>query len=142
MQIVALNFLSKPLHTGELSPMNEIAIETLSTFGVGIFCITAAIMVLALFFKLSARVSDSAVEPDSVAIRGVLKKDTWATVHMTGSEKTFERVKFVGFTNSASIKHHLPYQLDGMVILEDPLGCKFLVRAKNIRMIVVEKEKK
>lgn len=54
--------------------------------------------------------------------------------------QTFERVRFVGFTYTASMKTHLPYELNGMVILEDQRRCRFLVRAKAIRMIVVEPE--
>jgi hypothetical protein len=71
-----------------------------------------------------------------MAVRGVLKKDTWAAVHMQGGE-TFERVRFVGFTNTESLKTHLPYDLNGMVILEDAAGKRYLVRAKAIRMIVI-----
>ena len=71
-----------------------------------------------------------------MAVRGVLKKDTWVTVHMTGAE-TFERVRFIGFTNTESFKTHLPYDLNGMVILEDSEGRRYLVRAKAIRMIVI-----
>ena len=61
-----------------------------------------------------------------MAVRGVLKKDTWATVHMQGG-KTFERVRFIGFTSTEGIKTHLPYELIGMVILEDPEERRFLV---------------
>ena len=56
---------------------------------------------------------------------------------MSGGE-TFDRVRFIGFTNTDSLKTRLPYELNGMVILEDERGCRFLVRAKAIRMIVVE----
>ena len=68
---------------------------------------------------------------------GILKKNTWATVHLAGAE-TFDRVRFVGFTNNESLKTHLPFELNGMVILEDEQKRQFLVRAKAIRMIVVE----
>jgi len=121
--------------------MSPAAIEMFSTFGVAILCITIAIMALAIFFHLLSYFTESGSKPDAIAIRGVLKKDTWATVHMSGSDKTFERVKFIGFTNTDSFKTHLPHQLNGMVILEDPEGCQFLVRAKSIRMIVVPPKK-
>ena len=55
-------------------------------------------------------------------------------------EETFERVRFIGFTNTESLKTHLPYDLNGMVILEDQEGRRFLVRAKAIRMIVIAPE--
>jgi hypothetical protein len=80
-------------------------------------------------------------KPETIAVRGVLKKDTWATVHMTGAE-VFERVRFIGFTSTESIKTHIPGELGGMVILEDPEGKRFLVRAKAIRMIVIAPQPK
>ena len=117
--------------------MSQAAIEMFSTFGVAILCITLGIMALALFFKLLARVSSNSTKPDTIAVRGILKKDTWATVHMAGSEK-FDRVRFVGFTNTDSMKTHLPYELNGMVILEDETKRQYMVRAKSIRMIVID----
>ena len=116
--------------------MTPEAIKTLSTFGVGILCAVLGIVALALFFTALNRLATGGAKPETMAVRGVLKKDTWATVHMSGAE-TFERVRFIGFTNTESIKTHLPYDLNGMVILEDPEGRRFLVRAKAIRMIVI-----
>ena len=119
--------------------MNDTAIEMFSTFGVGVFCIVLSIMALAVFFTLLNRINRGGAKPDTIAVRGVLKKDTWAKVYMSGSE-IFERVRLVGFTNNESLKTHLPFELNGMVILEDERGCRFLVRAKAIRMIVIEPE--
>lgn len=119
--------------------MNSTAVEMFSTLGVGVLCVVLGVMALAIFFTVLSRVNRGGAKPDTMSIRGVLKKNTWATVHMTGSE-TFDRVRFVGFTNTESIKTHLPYELNGMVILEDEVGRRFMVRAKAIRMIVVEPE--
>lgn len=119
--------------------MSQKAIETFSTFGVGVLCLALAIMALAIFFTLLNWLSTRGAKPETMAVRGVLKKETWATVHMQGGE-TFERVRFVGFTNTESFKTHLPHDLNGMVILEDPQGKRFLVRAKAIRMIVIDSE--
>jgi hypothetical protein len=110
--------------------------ETLNTFGVGILCVVLGVMALAIFFTALSWLNGGGAKPETVAVRGVLKKDTWATVHMAGAE-TFERVRFVGFTSTESIKSRLPYELNGMVILEDQEGRRFLVRAKAIRMIVI-----
>ena len=101
--------------------MSPTAIDTLSTFGVGILCIVLGIIALAIFFKVLNWLGGRGTKPDSMSVRGVLKKDTWATVHMQGG-KTFERVRFIGFTNTENIKTHLPYELNGMVILEDSEG--------------------
>ncbi|MFT5524290.1 MAG: hypothetical protein ACI9G1_004562 [Pirellulaceae bacterium] len=120
--------------------MNQTAIEVFSTFGIGVLCVVVGIMALAIFFTVLSRVSSGGARPDTISVRGVLKKDTWAKVHMSGAE-TFERVRFIGFTSTASMKTHLPFELNGMVILEDENRCRFLVRAKAIRMIVVEPEK-
>ena len=117
--------------------MNPTAIEMFSSVGVVVLCIVLGVMALAVFFTVLSRMGESGQKPDTIAIRGILKKDTWATVHMSGAE-SFDRVKFIGFTNTESFKTHLPHQLNGMVILEDANGCKFVVRAKSIRMIVVE----
>lgn len=117
--------------------MNRNAIEMFSTLGVGVLCVVLGVMALAIFFTVLSRINSGGAKPDTMSIRGVLKKTTWATVHMSGSE-TFDRVRFVGFTNTESIKTHLPYELNGMVILEDESGRRFMVRAKAIRMIVVE----
>lgn len=117
--------------------MSPTAIETFSTFGVGILCVVLGIMSLAIFFVTLNWARSGGAKPETIAIRGVLKKDTRATVHMQGAEK-FDRVRFIGFTNTESIKTHLPHELNGMVIREDEQKRRFLVRAKAIRMIVID----
>lgn len=87
--------------------MSPKAIETFSTFGVGILCAVPGIIALAIFFTALSWLSGRGAKPETMAVRGVLKKDTWVTVHMSGAE-TFERVRFIGFTNTESIKTHLP----------------------------------
>lgn len=117
--------------------MNRTAIEVFSTLGVGVLCIVLGIVALAIFFTVLGRINRAGPSSETIAVRGILTRDTWAKVYMSGSED-FEKVRFIGFTNTESIKTHLPYELNGMVILEDEEGRRFLVRAKNIRMIVVE----
>lgn len=119
--------------------MNPLVVETLSTVGVGVLCVVLGIMALAVFFQVTNRLATRGAAPETLAVRGVLKKGTWATVHMAGAE-TFERVRFVGFTNTDDLKTRLPYDLNGMVILEDAGGKRYLVRAKAIRMIVIAPE--
>jgi len=121
---------------GEPAAMSPKAIETFSTFGVGVLCAVLGVIALGVFFTALAWFNTSGEKPEAVAVRGVLKKDTWATVHMAGAE-TFDRVRFVGFTSAGGVKTLLPHDLGGMVILEDPAGRRFLVRAKAIRMIVI-----
>ena len=110
--------------------------ETISIAGGVAAVIVAAIVVLTLFYRGLAWLSGAGAKPETIAVRGVLKKNTFATVHLAGGQ-TFEKVRFIGFTNSETLKTHLPYELNGMVILEDEGKTRYLVRAKNIRMIVV-----
>ncbi|QDV69912.1 hypothetical protein Poly24_36300 [Rosistilla carotiformis] len=110
-------------------------VETISIAGGIAAAIVSAIVLLTLFYRGMAWITGGA-KPDTIAVRGVLKKDTLATVHVAG-HKPFERVRFIGFTNSQTMKTHLPFELNGMVILEDEAKTRFLVRAKDIRMIVV-----
>jgi hypothetical protein len=119
--------------------MSRTAAETLGTFGVGILCVVLGIMVLAIFFMALNWLATQGAKPEPMAVRGIIKKDTWVTVHMSGAE-TFDRVRFVGFTSTQSIKSHIPYDLDGMVILEEESGKRYFVRAKAIRMIVIAPE--
>ena len=64
--------------------MSEAAIEMFSTFGVAILCIVLGVIALTIFFSVLSRLNQSGAKPDTLAVRGILKKDTWATVHMSG----------------------------------------------------------
>lgn len=110
-------------------------IETISIAGGIGAAIVAAVILLTLFYRGMSWITGGE-KPDTIAVRGVLKKNTLATVHVAG-RKPFERVRFIGFTNSQTMKTHLPWELNGMVILEDETKTRFLVRAKDIKMIIV-----
>ena len=118
--------------------MPQSAIEMFSTFGVAILCIVLGIISLSIFFTFLVRSDSAEAKPDTLAIRGILKKDTWVSIHT--SNETFKRVRFIGFTNTESFKTHIPYDLDGMVILEDPEQKRYLIRAKSIRLIEIAAE--
>lgn len=111
-------------------------VETLGGVGAVVIAIVAGVIVLTLFYRGLSWLSGEGSKPETIAVRGVLKRDTLATVHLSGGQK-FERVRFIGFTNSETMKTHLPFELNGMVILEDEQKQRYLVRAKNIQMIVV-----
>lgn len=118
--------------------MSRTAIETFSTFGVGILCLVLGIMVLTLFFNFADRIGEKQEpKPDRLGIRGVLTKDTWAKIHMSGGED-FESVRLIGFVNTQNLKVHLPHDLDGMIILEDREQVRYLVRPRAIQKIVVQ----
>lgn len=112
-------------------------VETISVLGAVVIAVVSGIIVLTLFFKALSWTGGR--KPEGLSVRGVLGKATLVTVHMAGGE-SFERVHFIGFTASQGMKAHLPWGLGGMVILEDEQRKRYLVRAKNIRMIVVPPE--
>lgn len=110
--------------------------ETISIAGAIVVVIVAAIVVLTLFYRGLAWLTGSSSKADTIAVRGVLKTETRATVHVSGKEP-FERVRLIGYTNADSIKGRIPYELNGMIILEDEQKTRFLIRARDIRMIEV-----
>ena len=114
----------------------QLFIDTLSSVGGVVTAMVGGVVVLTLFYRGLAWLSADGEKPNTIALRGVLKRDTLATVHLAGGQK-FERVRFVGFTNSEALKTHLPFELNGMVILEDEEKQRYLVRARNIHMIVI-----
>lgn len=114
----------------------QLFVDTLSSVGGVVTAMVGGVVVLTLFYRGLAWLSADGEKPNTIALRGVLKRDTLATIHLAGGQK-FERVRFVGFTNSEALKTHLPFELNGMVILEDEQKQRYLVRAKNIQMIVV-----
>ncbi|MEJ7591386.1 MAG: hypothetical protein WKF77_07545 [Planctomycetaceae bacterium] len=114
-------------------------VETISIAGGVAAAIVGAIVVLTLFYRGLSWLSGAGSKLGTIDVRGVLKKDTIATIHLAGGD-IFERVRFIGFTNTETMKAHLPFELNGMVILEDEQKTRFLVRAKNIKMIVVVAE--
>jgi hypothetical protein len=44
--------------------------------------------------------SGAGAKPETIAVRGILKKDTIATVHLAGGD-IFERVRFIGLRNNS-----------------------------------------
>jgi hypothetical protein len=114
-------------------------IETVSVAGGIAAAIVGAVIILTLFYRGLTWLTKGA-KPDPLEVAGILKKNTLANVHVAG-HKPFERVRFLGYTNSESMKTHLPWELNGMVILEDESQARFLVRAKDIKMIEIPSEK-
>ena len=110
-------------------------LEAVSVTGAIAVAVVAAIIVLTLFYRGLAWLG-SGESLDRISMRGVTKQGTRATVYVAG-RKPFERVRIVGVTDSQDMKANLPWELSGMVVLEDELETRFVVRAKDIKMIVV-----
>lgn len=110
-------------------------IEAISIVG----AIVGTVVTLTLFYRGLAWLMGEGSNPETISVRGVLTKETLATIHLAGGRK-FDRVRFVGFTNTESVKTRLPHELRGMVILEDEQRQRYLVRAKDIQMVVIAPE--
>lgn len=116
-------------------------VDTISIFGAVAIAIVGTVIVLTLFFRGLSWLSGSDSKTETFAIRGILKNNTLATVHACGGKK-FERVCIIGFTDNPNMKTRFPFELTGMVILEDEQHQRYLIRAKDIQMIVVPPETK
>ena len=110
-------------------------LETLSIAGGITIAVAGGIILLAVFFKLFRRISEPG-PLDVLTVKGVIRKGTIATVHLSGN-RVFERVTFLGFTQSDSMKNHIPYELNGMLILEDEQKTRHLIRAADIRSVSI-----
>jgi hypothetical protein len=110
--------------------------ETAGAVGGAALVIVATIIFMTLFFKAVSWLSREGAKPETLAVRGVIGKNVLVTVNTVGGQ-SFDRVRFVGFTRSEDIKAHMPYELNGMVILEDEERQRYMVRARDIKMIIV-----
>jgi len=119
-----------------IAPLMSLFTETLAAFGAAAIVLVSVIVFLTLFYRALAWISSLRSKPEAISVRGILSKSTLTNVHLAGG-KTFARVRFLGFTHSAAVKNHLPYELHGMIILEDEKGIRTMVRAVDIRMIAV-----
>jgi hypothetical protein len=99
--------------------------------------VVGGIVFLTLFFKLVGWIARKSTKGATrVALKGLLDDRTLCTVHV-GNGKTFENVRLVGFIDASSGKGAIPYQLNGMAVLEHADGRRTLIQAKHIRMIEV-----
>ena len=102
--------------------------------------IVAGIMILTFFFKLINWIECLVKKnPTRIAFKGVLNEQTRVTVFLANGT-TFENVRLRGFTDTSSMKEHLPYELNNMVILEHANGRHSLIPARNIRIIETQPE--
>jgi hypothetical protein len=104
---------------------------TLWISGIGAICI--GIMVLAIFFKLLNAIQRRFSKTAIIKLKGIFTNSELLNVHLNGA-KTVSHVRFVGFTDSNSMKG-IPYQLNNMVVFETTDGKRVLLRAETIRMI-------
>jgi len=99
--------------------------------------VVLAIVFLTLFFKIAARVErKSTGEGNPYKFRGMVDKNTRVKVHLN-NQKSFDDVLLIGFINPGTGKIAMPYEWQNLVILEEPNGRRFLIPAKQLRMIEV-----
>jgi hypothetical protein len=106
--------------------------ETIGVVGGIAIVIVGAIVFLTLFFRANSWLSRGAARPEAISIRGILGTNTFATVHMVGGQ-SFDRVRLIGFTRAQDMKVRLPYELNGMVILEDEQHQRYIPGHQNDR---------
>src|SRR6266446_9742887 len=105
-----------------------------AVFGFVAACVVGVI-VLAVFFQGLAMLNRRFGPSAEIKFREVLKRDTWLNVHLAGG-KVLERVQFLGFTDSHSVKGgNVPYHLANMMILRTCAGRRVLLRADSVKML-------
>lgn len=116
--------------------MNQLAIDMFSTVGVAVLCIVLGIIALTLFFITLSRMGNRESSMRALSVSGILTEESWANVELNDGKK-FARVRILGFTDSSGENRGLPYDMTGMVVLEDAKGNRTLVRSKTIRIITI-----
>ena len=102
-------------------------------FGV-VAAICSGIVFLAIFFTCLNWFNRATRGFEVVKMRGFIKEGKVVNVYLNGV-RTVRGVYFVGFTERASAKGGIPYQMAGMVVLETVNGGRILIRADSVRMI-------
>jgi hypothetical protein len=103
---------------------------------IGAICI--GIITLSLFFNVVGAIKGRFASAKFIKIKNLLTQPENVTVHLS-SGKTVSDVRFIGFTDPASLKG-VPYQLSNMVVFEASDGRRLLLRADAIR--IIEEKKK
>ncbi len=104
-----------------------------------IVAICLGIMMLGVFFTLLGRFRGQFSSATFIKIKKLLNQSDFVTVYLTAG-KTISDVRFVGFTDSQSLKG-VPYQLSHLVVFETADGRRILLRADAIKMIEEQKKK-
>jgi hypothetical protein len=103
------------------------------TFGF-VVAICAGIIILTLFFAGVGYFKRATRGFDVVKLKGFIEDGKLISVYLSGG-KSVLGVRLVGFTDQASGKGGVPYQLSHMVVLETVKGARVLVRSDAVRMI-------
>jgi len=99
--------------------------------------LVGAVIALTLFFRLMGRFDrKSSGEGSPNKFRGIVAKNERVTVHLNNGT-SFEEVLLVGFISSGSPKVALPFEWHSLFILENTDGRRFLIPAKQLKMIEV-----
>lgn len=101
-----------------------------------VLAISIGIMVLSVFFWLLAKIDNKLRKPANLLhVKGILDKGQRINIHFNRSQ-TMMNVRFAGIISEKQAeKGGLPYQLVGMMVVEDAEQKRFLVKADTIRMV-------
>lgn len=114
----------------------QLFLDTISLVGGFAVVIVAAFIVIALFVCMLMWFGNKKSNSKSISIDSVLDNEQLVSVYLKGNSP-LKDVRFVGITDAESVTTRLPGQLGGMIVLEDEQKRSYLVRANDIRMIVV-----
>jgi hypothetical protein len=104
-----------------------------SVFGV-VAALCAGIIVLALFFTGLNAFNRATRGFGVLKLKGFISDGRLINVYLNGGRSVLG-VRFVGFTDRGAGKGGVPYQMSGMVVLENTTGGRILIRADAVRMI-------
>jgi hypothetical protein len=98
---------------------------------IGALCI--GVMVLSIFFTLLNSSKRRFSQFKIIELNGLFKTSDFLNIHLS-SGKSVYHVKFIGFTDSESMKG-IPHQLANMVVFVNAHGKRVLLRPDSIRMM-------
>ncbi len=99
-----------------------------------IVAICMGVIILAAFFAILSVIKNRMAPAQYLKIKGFLNDAQLVDVHLT-SGKLIEKVRFIGFTDSSSIKGDAPYQLHNMIVFETEDKRRLMLRGDLIKII-------
>jgi len=99
---------------------------------VGAICI--GVIVLTVFFTILGVVKDWLRPGRYIKFQGFIKEADSVDVHLT-SGKVMKDLRFLGFTDPASIKGNVPYQLQSMMLFETEDRRRVMMRGDLVKII-------
>ncbi len=94
------------------------------------------LMILSLFYKLLSMIGRTKAEPPLIRMQSFFKNAEYVDLHLSG-HKLLRKVKIIGVSEASQFgKGGLPFELNGMIVLERENAKRLMIKAKAIQMIV------